>query len=70
MAGLRNQFAGARLVEREMTGWGFFLKFAVQPGATPIEPPDVTIDDGLFDLEGLEHGGSVIAHVRRVGILM
>ena len=64
LAGLRGQFAQARLVERELTGAGFFLKFAVRPEATPVEPPDITIDDVLFDLEGLEHGGGAIAHVR------
>jgi hypothetical protein len=63
LAGLRAQFAEARLVERELTGSGFFLKFAVRSGATQVEPPDITIDDVLFDLEGLEHGGGAIAHV-------
>jgi hypothetical protein len=62
LACLREQLDVATLVERDLTGSGFFLKFAVPTTALPADPANVVIDDVLFELEGLEHGGGAIAH--------
>jgi hypothetical protein len=61
---LREQFEAARLVDRDLTGSGFFLKFEIPAHVRPTDPKDLVVDDVLFDLDGLEHGGCAIAHVR------
>jgi hypothetical protein len=63
LAALRNQYEIAKLVDRELTGSGFYLTFAVDAPAHRLELPDVAIDDVQFELEGLERGGGAIAHV-------
>ena len=63
LSGLRQQYAVAKLIDRDLTVSGFFLKFDVGSAVSPVEPTDVVVDDVLFELEGLEHGGGAIAHV-------
>ena len=57
---LREQLKQAVIVNRELTGVGFFLNFSVPKPAPKVKPDRIIIGDVIFDLAGLEHGGGAI----------
>ena len=64
LATLREQITSARVVLRELSGAGFFLKFEVSPSTRRVEPANFEISDVYFDLEGTEHGGGSVLFIR------
>ena len=64
LAGLRQQLAVAVPVKRELSGVGVFLTFSLPSDVQLVEPPNLTIDDVVFDLRDREHGGGAILFVR------
>ena len=63
LAILRQQSAQARLVERELTGVGFYCEFEVAPNA-PALSRDFQIGDVQANVEGLARGAGFVLFVR------
>jgi hypothetical protein len=54
---LREQFADAKVVKRDLSGVGFFTKFRVSPTAPRLSPPrNLVLGDVFATVEGLKHG--------------
>jgi hypothetical protein len=56
LAALRNQLTRAEVHSREFSGAGFFTRFAVPAGATPVDARLRTLGDAVADIEGLTRG--------------
>jgi hypothetical protein len=63
LAALRLQADRARLVERELTGHGFFCDFEVEPEAPRVDG-DFHIADVWADLSNLAYGAAFVLFIR------
>jgi hypothetical protein len=66
---LREQYRVADVTKRELTGVGFFLNFAVPPGAARLAGSgSLHLGDVAAQMEGLQHGAGFILFVREGAI--
>jgi hypothetical protein len=61
---LRQQYAAASIVKRDLTGVGVFTRFRVPEKARTVRPPNFVIRDVNLDLAGVEGGVTAMLFVR------
>jgi hypothetical protein len=63
LTALRGQLAGATVKSRELTGVGFFTKFALAVDAAPAPVRTLRFGDVQAAVTGLEHGAGFVLFV-------
>jgi hypothetical protein len=63
-AALREQYACALVTEVELTGAGFFVRFATRAESPRAEPKDFTGGHVSIHVEGVTHGAGCVLLVR------
>ena len=62
---LREQFRVTAVLDRKLTGVGFFVTFSVPPGARRIEGKKLSyLGDVKAEIKGLQHGADFVLHFR------
>jgi hypothetical protein len=64
LGALREQLRGARVMEVEMTGVGFYTDISVFPNAPLAEPPRFAGGHADIQLSGARHGAGCLVFVR------
>jgi len=65
LAVLREQLRVATILERRMTGVGFYTNFSVAPAALPVfKNPSFEIGDVTAQIEGVQHSAGFLLFVR------
>ena len=65
LVALREQLNHARISEVEMTGVGFYARFAVPPDAPLASPANLTGGGAKIELSGVKHGAGCVLFVRK-----
>lgn len=65
LIGLRQQYAVAKIINREFSGVGFFTTFMVPEDILLVDPPNFEAGSMVIDLENLPNGAGCVLFVRK-----
>ncbi len=64
LAALREQYANAKVINREFSGKGFFTYFLIPDGIAPVKPLNFAAGNVNIELEGVPGGADCLIFIR------